>query len=103
MHAVRRRFLDAFEHRLSLLRRAHATAAKYAALGRADAPDADVLLPDLAGMEQLKARVFDHWQTAEDLEDLAARDYLLTTADLDRVGPQRRPPASYYAEEGRPF
>ena len=45
-------------------------------------------------MERLKARVFDRWQTAEDLEDLAARDYPLTTADLDQIGPHRRPPAS---------
>jgi hypothetical protein len=47
--------------------------------------------------------VFDRWQTADDLEDLAARDYPLTTADLDQIWPQRRPPESYYAEESEPF
>ncbi|MCI0380525.1 MAG: hypothetical protein L0215_23305 [Gemmataceae bacterium] len=54
-------------------------------------------------MERLKARVFDLWQTAEDLEDLAARDYPLSTADLDKIGPQHRPPASFYADESKPF
>ena len=54
-------------------------------------------------MERLKAEVFDRWQTADDLEDLAARDYPLTTEELDRIGPSRRPPASWYVEEGKPF
>ena len=66
-------------------------------------PDPDVLLPEIAGLERLKATVFDRWQTAEDLEDLAARDYPLTTADLDAIGPHRRPPASFYADESKPF
>ena len=65
--------------------------------------DPDFLLPEIDGMERLKTRVFDRWQSADDLEDLAARDYPLTTADLDQIGPQRRTPASWYAEEGKPF
>ena len=54
-------------------------------------------------MDQLKASVFDHWHTAEDLEELAAKDYPLTTSDLDRIGSQHPPPASYYQEEDKPF
>ena len=42
-------------------------------------------------------------RSGEDLEDLAARDYPLTTADLDQIGPQRRPPDSWHAEESKPF
>ena len=103
MHAERARFLRAFERRLSFLKLTHASAKFLRELGRADEPDPDVLLPEIAGMERLKANVFDQWQTAEDLEDLAARDYPLTTADLDQIGPQRRPPMSYYAEESKPF
>ena len=72
-------------------------------MGHAEAPDPDALLPEIAGLERLKATVFDRWQTADDLEDLAARDYSLTSADLERIGPQRRPPASFYAEESKPF
>jgi hypothetical protein len=103
IQAARPRLLGAFEKRLDLLRQAHTLASWLAGLGKADVPGPDVLLPEIAGMERLKANVFDRWQTADDLEDLAARDYPLTTADLDKVGPQRRPPASYYAEEGKPF
>jgi hypothetical protein len=103
MHAARPRLSSAFEKRLSLLKHTHALAKWLRELGRADVPDPDVLLPQIAGMERLKASVFDHWQTADDLEELAARDYPLTTTDLDQTGPQRRPPAAYYAEESKPF
>jgi hypothetical protein len=65
--------------------------------------DPDLLVPEIATLESLKAQVFDRWQSIEDLEDLAARDYPLTTAELDTIGPPRRPPASYYREESKPF
>jgi hypothetical protein len=97
------RLLRSFEERLRLLRQTHALAQWLSGSGRPDVPNFDILLPEIAGLERLKAGVFDRWQTAEDLEDLAARDYPLTTADLDRIGPRHRPPASYYAEEGKPF
>jgi hypothetical protein len=103
IHAARQRLLSAFEKRLSLLKHTQALARWLRELGRVDVPDPEVLLPEIAGMERLKANVFDRWQTADDLEELAARDYPLTTADLDQIGPQRRPPASYYAEESKPF
>jgi hypothetical protein len=103
IQAARPRLLSAFEKRLSLLKQTHALARWLSALGRADVPDPDALLPEIAGMKRLKASVFERWQTAEDLEDLVARDYPLTTADLDQIGPRRRPPASYYAEESKPF
>ncbi|HKI32331.1 MAG TPA: hypothetical protein VKA46_10720 [Gemmataceae bacterium] len=102
MHAARPRLLSAFEKRLSRLRETHALAAWLHKPGEADVPSPDVLLPEIAGMERLKAGVLDRWQTADDLEELAARDYPLTTADLDRLGPHRRPAASYYADESRP-
>ena len=92
IQAARLRLLSAFEKRLRLLKQTHALAAWLSEPGRADVPDPDVLLPEIARMERLKASVFDRWQTAEDLEDLAARDYPLTTADLDQIGPHHRPP-----------
>ncbi len=103
MQAARPRLLSAFEKRLQQVKDTHALATWLRQLGSAHIPDPDVLLPEIAGMERLKASVFDRWQTADDLEDLAARDYPLTTADLDRIGSQRRPPSSYYAEESKPF
>jgi hypothetical protein len=103
IHAARPRLVGAFEKRLALLKQTHALTAWLSKLGRPDVPAPDVLVPEIAGMERLKVSVFDPWQTADDLEDLAARDYPLTTTDLDRIGPQHRPPASYYAEESKPF
>jgi hypothetical protein len=103
IQAARPQLLNAFEKRLRLLKDTHALATGFTKLGRADVPDPNILLPEIAGMEQLKVRVLDHWQTADDLEDLAARDYPLTTEDLDRIGPQLRPPAAWYAEESKPF
>jgi hypothetical protein len=103
MQAVQPRLLGAFEERLFQLKVTLALARWLRELGNADIPDPDILLQEIRNMERLKANVFDRWQTADDLEDLAARDYPLTAADLDRIGPQRRAPASWYAEEGKPF
>jgi hypothetical protein len=103
MQAARPQLASAFDRRLRVLRETHAVAAWLRNLGSAELPDPDVLLPEIAGMERLKSTTFDRWQAADDLEDLAARDYPLTTPDLDRIGPQRRPPASYFAQESKPF
>lgn len=58
--------------------------------------DAKVARDNLHRHEAERARL-------EDLEDLGARDYSLTTADLDRIGPHHRPPASFYVDESKPF
>jgi hypothetical protein len=104
MQAARPTLLEAFARRLDLLKRAHALAARFRqSYGAEVVPDPDILLPEIAAMERLRVKVFDRWQTVDDLEDLAGRDYPLTTADLDRIGPQRRPPEAYYAEENKSF
>jgi hypothetical protein len=103
LQAARPRLLAAFEKRLRQLKDTHAVATWLVRLGSKQITDPDVLLGEIAAMERLRNDVFNHWQTAEDLEDLAARDYPLTTADLDRIGPQHRPPAAFYAEESKPF
>lgn len=103
MQSARPQLLSALERRLGLLKEAHEMSMWLRGLRRADSLAPDALLPEITGLERLKANVFDRWETADDLEDLAARDYPLTTADLDRAGPHRRPPASYYAEESKPF
>ncbi len=103
IQALRPRLLRAFAKRLDLLKLTHRLASWLRNLGRTTIPDPEALLPEIAGLERLKATVFDPWQTVDDLEDLAARDYPLTTADLDQIGPHRRPPASYYADESKPF
>ncbi len=102
MQAGRTALFSEFEQWLALLKQAHALLTGLHKRGWTD-QDPDSLLPEIAGMERLKSRVFERWQSAEDLEDLAARDYPLTTADLDQIGPQRRPPDSWYTEESKPF
>jgi hypothetical protein len=103
MQALRPRLVSAFEKRLGLLQQTQALLTWLLQRGRTDLPSPDTLSPEIAGMERLNARVLSPWQSADDLEDLAARDYPLTTADLDQIGPHRRPPAAYYAEESKPF
>jgi hypothetical protein len=103
LHAARPRLLAAFENRLRLLKQIHVLAKWLQDLDESNGVHVDVLLPEIAAMDRLKASVFDRWRSASDLEDLAARDYPLTTADLDKLGPQCRPPATYYVEESKPF
>jgi hypothetical protein len=62
IHAGRPGLLSVFDKRLSLLKQTHALATGLRKRGSAEVPDPDVLLPEIAGMERLKARVFDRWQ-----------------------------------------
>jgi hypothetical protein len=102
MQAERTGLLNDFEKRLDILKKGYALLTREHKGGWTDV-DPDFLLSEIASMERLKARVFDRWQSTEDLEDLAARDYPLTTADLDQIDPQRRPPTSWYEEDTKPF
>jgi hypothetical protein len=103
VHAARPRLASAFQKRLDLLKQTHTLLTWLHKRGRTDLPEPDALLAEIAGMERLKARVIDPWQSVEDLEDLAARDYPLTSSDLDAIGARHRPATSWYAEEGKPF
>jgi hypothetical protein len=103
VQASRDELSAALAERLDVLKRLHRLAALGHGLVGQEAADPEVLLREIAALERLKSRVFDRWRTVEDLEDLAARDYPLTTADLDRIGPGQPPPASWYAEESQPF
>jgi hypothetical protein len=103
MQMARPGLLNDFAKWLDLLKRTHTLLSGLHKQGRTDIPAPDFLLREIAGMEQLKSHVFDCWQSTEDLEALAARDYPLTMADLDQIGPQRRPPAAWYSEESKPF
>jgi len=103
IHAARPRLLSAFEKRLTRLKFYYALVTLLQQFERTEAPDPEILLAEISAMSRLKTSVFDRWQTADDLEELAARDFPLTTAELDRIGPQRRPPASSYKEESKPF
>ncbi len=94
MQAARPRLLSGFEKRLDFLKKTHAVLSGYHKQEWTELPNPDVFLSEIAEMERLKARVFAPWQTAEDLEDLAARDYPSNTTALERRRSQRQPPES---------
>jgi hypothetical protein len=100
MQAARPRLLTALEHWLDLLKRAHALAQRLRREhGTEQVAEPDVLLPEIAALEQLKAGVFDRWQTAEDLERLAVEYYPLSQSQLRRIAATSAPPADWYAGE----
>jgi hypothetical protein len=104
MQAGRARLLSALEKRLGELKDTHVLAVWLRELGSAEIPDPDMLLPEVAGLERLKANVFDRWQSAEDLERLAVEHYPLTQAQLEQVAARHPPPPEWYeGEEERLF
>jgi hypothetical protein len=104
MQAIRARLLKAFETRLDQLKRARALVAGFSTLDRRDLPDPQALVAEIEGMERLKARVFDRWHSADDLERLAVEHYPLTQARLKKIAATHAPPAEWYqGEEERLF
>jgi hypothetical protein len=98
VHAAHDRFLAAFERRMELLRRGRQLAALANGGG-----DVSLLDAEIAGMQRLRERVFVPWQTSDDLEELAARDYPLPYAKLQELARHFKPPQSWYDEESQPF
>jgi hypothetical protein len=99
IQADRPGLLNCFETRLSQLQRAHTFVTWLAALGRAEVPDPNVLVPEIEGIERLKARVFDRWHSADDLEKLAVEQYPLSQSRLEELASANPPPAEWYEEE----
>lgn len=98
VQAQRDALKTAFETRLALLRRAREVAVVAEGNGLVG-----LLVEETSRMERLKTRVFDRWETVEDLEDLAARDYPLSSADLVRLSQDCKPPLSWFEEDSKPF
>lgn len=104
MQTARSRLLDCFETRLRQLKHTRALVTFIASLGKADLPSPDALVPEIEGMERLKDRVFDRWQSADDLEKLAVEYYPLTQARLVSIASIHKPPIEWYqGEEERLF
>lgn len=98
VQADRPRLLSAFETRLGQLRQARHLVGWLSALDRSDLPNPDVLSMEIEGMEKLKARVFDHWHSADDLERLAVEQYPLSQSRLAKIAATHAPPAEWYEE-----
>lgn len=104
MQAARPRLLSAFEQRFHLLKQTLALTGWLSKLNGTDAPDSSVLAPEIEGMERLKTRVFDRWQTVDDLEKLAVEHYPLSQSRLQQIAGVHAPPPEWYqGEEERLF
>jgi hypothetical protein len=99
VQAVRPVLLRFFETRLGELKRTHAFVTWLSTLNGTNVPDPDILVPEIESMEQLKARVFDRWQTTDDLERLAVEHYPLSQARLEKIAVMHAPPAEWYKIE----
>lgn len=104
MQAARPRLLSAFEKRLHLLKQIQVLTGWLSRLNEMDAPDSSVLALEIEGMEQLKTRVFERWQTTDDLEKLAVEHYPLSQSRLQQIAATHAPPPEWYqGEEERLF
>lgn len=104
MQVARPRLMSSFETRLRQLKHTRALVACLVALGRADLPNSETLVPEIEGMERLKVRVFDRWQSADDLEKLAVEHYPLSQSRLEKIAATHAPAAEWYqGEEERLF
>ena len=56
----------------------------------------------LDDLERLRADVFDHWRTAEDLEDLAAAAFPLSGTRLRELAALHPAPQAWYDQRGEP-
>jgi hypothetical protein len=102
IHAARPSLVETLELRLDHIRSTHRLAASLRGLGREDVPNPDVLLAEIAGLERLKASVFDRWQTLDDLEALAVEYYPLSASRLEALATSHPPPQTWY-DEGTPI
>jgi hypothetical protein len=97
--AVRPVFLRFFETRLSELKRTHVFVTWLSTLNGTNVPDPGILVPEIENMEQLKACIFDHWNSADDLERLAVEHYPLSQSRLEKIASRHAPPAEWYQRE----
>lgn len=99
IQAARPRLLGCFETRLTQLKRTQVLAICLSALNKKNPPDTNALMAEIERMERLKARVFDHWRSADDLERLAVEHYPLSQAQLEQIAATHPPPAEWYEGE----
>jgi len=96
VQARRERFLDALRARLTFLGEARRLVELACRLSAANGPPTpDDLQEQIVRLEQLKSAVFDRWQTADDLEELAVESYPLSQERLQQLARQHQPPQSW--------
>jgi hypothetical protein len=100
VQAIRQNILEVFARWLDGLKRTHLLATRLRqSHGGETITDPDVLLPEIAALERLRANVLDRWQTPENLERLAVEHYPLSQSQLKQIAATHAPPPEWYAGE----
>ncbi len=103
MQAGRERFLAAFERRLHQLQNSRPLVQFAERIAGRDLPVAKQLEAEAEALERKLSRVAERWQTAEDLEDLAAESIELPPGKLEAIRRKHGYPHAWYEEDSKPF
>jgi hypothetical protein len=103
MQAARDGFLGAFEDRLRLLREAVDLVRFAERVARRDLPEGGQLEQEAEGLQGKLTKLSTLWQTAEDLEDLAAQSNAPSSEKLEAVRRKYGYPQAWYDDDSKPF
>ena len=103
VQGVRERFLGAFQARLAHLRKGSELARRAGRMAGIDLPEAVLLEDEAKDLGENLARLAARWQTAEDLEDLAAES-LAPSRERFLASRDSLPfPQAWHEENTKPF
>ncbi len=103
VQAQREKLLWFVNSRLDQLQRIASLVESISQFARRPLPEPDQLRAIGEELRRLKAAIFDKWVTLENLEDLLAAQFPLSTAKLEALGQQHRPDPAWYAQDTKPF
>jgi hypothetical protein len=103
MQSIRDRFLRAFENRLRLLGVALERVVHAERLTRQELPEAAQVRDEAKSLEGKLQKLSARWQTAEDLEDLAAEAIAPSPEKLEAVRRTHGFPQAWYDDDSKPF
>jgi hypothetical protein len=103
VQAQRDRFLCFVNSRLDQVKRMGDLVDRVSQIEKRPLPEADELRAVADELRKLKADIFDKWVTLEDLEDLLAAQFPLSSAQLEALGQKYQPSTAWYAQDTKPF
>jgi hypothetical protein len=92
-----------FEDRLLLLREARDLVRFAERVAQRDLPETVQLEAEAESLETKLKKLSARWQTAEDLEDLAAESIALSEEKLEAVRRKYGYPQTWYDDDSKPF
>jgi len=100
---VRDHFRRVFEDRLRLLGEARDLARFAERVAQRELPQAAQLEDEMEALESKLKKLSSRWQTAEDLEDLAAESIAPSAEKLEAVRHKHGYPQAWYDDDSKPF